>query len=91
MSRPEVLRCYKVLLRTRAKVFAGDSGALQLMAAKAREEFDKNRSLTDPEEIKKCLQFGWETAEVLEKTVIQGKLNESGNYEATIKKEHLDN
>lgn len=52
----QVLRCYKVLLRTRAKVFAGDSGALQLMAAKAREEFDKNRSLTDPEEIKKVFQ-----------------------------------
>lgn len=49
-----MLRCYKQLLRTRASVFAGDIEALQVTAAKAREAFEKNRNVTNAEEIQKA-------------------------------------
>ncbi|KAI2806696.1 hypothetical protein RDWZM_006427 [Blomia tropicalis] len=90
MYRKEVLRCYKSLLRTRANVFAGDYEALRITHEKAREAFEKNRDQTNPEEIKKLVKIGWDAKEILQQTVIQAKLNSKGNYEAEIKRHHLD-
>ena len=47
-----MLRLYHQLLRTRASVFEDDYHALEFIANKIREEFEKNRELKDSAEIK---------------------------------------
>ena len=45
-------------MRTREKVFAGDDFALKLAKQKAREEFYKNRNVTDEEQIQQvCIDL----------------------------------
>ncbi|OTF69629.1 hypothetical protein BLA29_001549 [Euroglyphus maynei] len=94
MSKPvlrsETLRCYKHLLKTINKIFHDDNDAIRLTQQKAREEFRKKSHLQNPDEIRESIQIGYDSAEILRRTVIQARLNERGNYEAKIRTENID-
>lgn len=78
--RSETLRCYKQILKTINQVFRNDNDAIRLTYQKAREEFRKRSHLQNPDEIRESIQVGYDSAEILRRTVIQARLNERGNY-----------
>ncbi|KAH9415878.1 complex III assembly factor LYRM7 [Dermatophagoides pteronyssinus] len=88
--RSESLRCYKLILKTINQIFRNDYDAIRLAQQKAREEFEKKSHLQNPDEIRESIQIGYDSAEILKRTVIQARLNERGNYEATIRTENID-
>lgn len=67
-------------MKTLKQVFADDLEAITITKKQARKEFEKNFNLTNKDEIKECIQLGYDSIEVLKKTVIQAKLNDRGNY-----------
>lgn len=88
--RREVLHCYKQLMRTRQRIFSQDDHALEVTKTKVREEFHNNRQLVEVEEIRRAVKVGHDAIDILNKTVLQARLNERGNYETVIKQVHLD-
>jgi complex III assembly factor LYRM7 len=71
---------FRHLLRAQRKAFKGDT-VMQTGAVKEiRDNFKKNRDITDPEEVKKLVGACYEAADFLSTFVVQAKLNERGNY-----------
>jgi len=82
--RFRVLSAYKELHRARKIVFKNDTVALEAGKYKIREEFRKNSSVTDRNEIQKLVKIAEDTADILKKTVVQAVLNERGHYKLNI-------
>ncbi|XP_042869393.1 complex III assembly factor LYRM7-like [Penaeus japonicus] len=91
--RRQVLGCFKQLHRTRLRVFDGDTNALIAARLKINEEFAKNRNVSDAENVKKLVEFGYQVEEVLCKSVVQAVQRDDGVYRARIREEttRLDN
>ena len=74
---------YRRLLKSARRVFRGDEFAMNQARLQLLEEFLRNRNVTDPKELAE-LQKGIEEAdEMLRFSIVQGKLNERGNYEVS--------
>ena len=69
--RRQVLSAYKQLHRARMTAFANDEVRLDGSRAKIREEFEKNRNLTDEAEIRKLVKHAELVADILVKRVVQ--------------------
>ena len=74
-------------LRARAALFAGDDFALDASRTKLREEFTNQRDASDPAEIAELLRGAAEVEDLLRENVVQGRLNERGNYAFKVKGE----
>lgn len=48
---------FRTLLRTVKVVFQNDDFAIKSARIKLREEFSKNKNVTDPKELRKCNYF----------------------------------
>ena len=74
------LNGYRRLLRSTKLVFKSDVYALKQARIQLREEFIKNRHITNSSELKILLQGIDEVDEMLKFNIVQGKLNDRGNY-----------
>ena len=81
----EAKRLLRRLLRARLALFHGDEKALQASAIEIRSHFDQNKDITDAEEIRKRIKDGREAEMFLTTNVLQGKMNERGNFETKLK------
>lgn len=72
-TRQQALSCYKRLLRTRLIVFKDDIFAIRKSHAEIRNAFEKNRNLSDPEQIKKSIEMAEQAEEILRKEVMQAR------------------
>ena len=71
--------------RARARLFAGDEKALDASLVEIRSHFDLNKNATDEKEIQKRIRDGEEARDFLTMNVLQGKMNERGNFETSLK------
>ncbi|XP_055629663.1 complex III assembly factor LYRM7 [Toxorhynchites rutilus septentrionalis] len=91
--RREVLKWFKILNRGKDQVFAGDQRAIEAARQKIREEFLKNKDLTDEKEIKEKLKIAQDVDTELRSTVVQAVRVEENVYQARItdKTKKMDN
>ena len=80
-----VKKLFRELLRARARLFAGDEKALDASLVEIRSHFDSNKNATDEKEIQKRIRDGEEARDFLTMNVLQGKMNERGNFETSLK------
>lgn len=79
---------YRRLLRTAKKVFDQDHYAISQAKIKLREEFLKNAHVENEKELTELYKGIDEVDEMLRFNIVQGKLNERGNYEMKISEEN---
>ena len=82
---PAAAAAFRRLMRARADLFQGDAYALDESRSKLREEFGAQREVSDPEQIAELLRGADEVEELLRENVVQGRLNERGNYAVKVK------
>jgi hypothetical protein len=75
---------YKRLLKSAAILFSKDQFALLNAKKELRNEFVKNRNVIDPVELGALLRGIEEVDEMIQFNVVQGSMNERGNYGETI-------
>jgi intein-encoded DNA endonuclease-like protein len=71
---------YRRLLRSTRNVFKNDSYALKQARLQLKSEFIKNKNITNNNELVLLLQGIDEVDEMLRFNIVQGKLNDRGNY-----------
>lgn len=71
---------YKRLLKSAAVLFSKDQFALLNAKKELRIEFLKNKNVSDPVEISALLRGIEEVDEMIRFNVVQGSINERGNY-----------
>jgi complex III assembly factor LYRM7 len=71
---------YRRLFRARNKLFHGDLRALAESRIAIRAEFNKNRVVSDPYHLEGLLVMIDEAEDMMLHGIVQGKLNEKGNY-----------
>lgn len=81
----EARRLLRRLLRARLALFHGDEKALQASALEIRSHFDQHKDIANEEEIRKRIKEGKEAEMFLTTNVLQGKMNERGNFETKLK------
>ena len=80
---------FRRLLRSSTILFKRDQFALTNAKSQLKMEFLKNKSVTDPDELNALLRGVDEVDEMLRFNVVQGALNENGNYGMTYLKRFL--
>lgn len=71
---------YRRLLKTVEKTFRGDSFALSKARQEVRSQFLVNQHIRDTLQIEKLWRDAEEVEEMLAFNIVQGRLNERGNY-----------
>ena len=71
---------YRRLLKSATVLFRQDQFALINAKSELKSEFLKNKSITNAEELDILLRGIGEVDEMLRFNIVQGKLNENGNY-----------
>ena len=71
---------YRRLFRARNKLFQGDMRALAESRIAIRAEFEKNRVVPDLHHLEGLLVMIDEAEDMMLHGIVQGKLNEHGNY-----------
>mmetsp|Transcript_66 Transcript_66/g.120 ORF Transcript_66/g.120 Transcript_66/m.120 type:complete len:128 (-) Transcript_66:197-580(-) len=83
------LSAYRRLFRARQQLFQGDALALVKSREELRNEFIKNKFVTNPEELKEIFLGVDEVEDMMLHGIMQGKVNEQTNtVEVKIKPEH---
>eukprot|EP00587_Corethron_hystrix_P013836 CAMPEP_0113329554 /NCGR_PEP_ID=MMETSP0010_2-20120614/20972_1 /TAXON_ID=216773 ORGANISM="Corethron hystrix, Strain 308" /NCGR_SAMPLE_ID=MMETSP0010_2 /ASSEMBLY_ACC=CAM_ASM_000155 /LENGTH=143 /DNA_ID=CAMNT_0000191671 /DNA_START=55 /DNA_END=486 /DNA_ORIENTATION=- /assembly_acc=CAM_ASM_000155 len=75
---------YRKILRARSSLFGRDVSALRQSAVIIRQEFDKNKHVTDIDEARNQVNMIDECIEMLKYGIVQGELNDRGNYAVKI-------
>ncbi|KAL3699927.1 hypothetical protein R1sor_017949 [Riccia sorocarpa] len=84
----EVRSVFRALLRVRRQAFAGDEHALAASAVQIRQEFEANRHVNDEKTVSELIAQAREAVDFIGLNVVQAKLNDRGNYEMKLAKEH---
>lgn len=79
---------YRRLLRTANVVFKNDVFAITQAKIQLRAEFLKQKDVTDTAELKELFKGIDEVDEMLRFNIVQGTLNDRGNYEMQITEEN---
>jgi len=77
---PTVRSGYRRLWRARKSLFGADTAALIKSASIVRAEFDSKRDVTDVVEATGMVSAIDECVEMLREGIVQGELNDRGNY-----------
>lgn len=85
---PPTLMFYRRLLKTMMKTFVGDYNMFHQTRLEARRKIKENADLRDPVEIQDKIFFGEEVRDFFEVNVMQGTLQENGNYRFKARSEH---
>ncbi|KAI5077984.1 hypothetical protein GOP47_0007808 [Adiantum capillus-veneris] len=88
MTGRDAVALFRGLLRARRKCFAGDLLMLKESRSQIRASFDQNRQVSDPSRLDQLFLEGQEAIHVFTNLIVQGKLNERGNYEIKPRMEH---
>lgn len=80
---------YRRLLRSSRLAFRGDSFALKSAADQLKIEFLKNKNITDSNALEELYKGIDEVDEFLRFNLVQGKLNDRGNYNVNLSDENL--
>lgn len=83
----QALKLYKQLHRTSQRVFQGDPVALSQFYLKLREEYDKNRHVSNENSVNELLKFGQDVNTVLSKKVVQLEKVDEARYKANLRPE----
>lgn len=84
-SASRALTAYRRLLRASQELFRGDELALCEARAKLRSEFKANAAETDAAVLDRLHADCKDLEDFLRQNVVQGKLNDRGNYEVVLK------
>ncbi|XP_055346622.1 complex III assembly factor LYRM7-like [Paramacrobiotus metropolitanus] len=79
--RRQVFAIYRQLLRTTDSVFGDDHYARCKAKDEIKDEIRKNREETDKEKVLELIKVAIQVDRVLRFGVLQGRLNDKGNYE----------
>lgn len=82
------LMFYRRLLKTMMKTFDGDYKMFHQTRIEARKKIKESADLRDPIEIQEKIFFGEEVRDFFEVNVMQGRLQENGNYRFKARSEH---
>ncbi|XP_065093701.1 complex III assembly factor LYRM7 [Ochlerotatus camptorhynchus] len=82
--RREALKWYKTLQRTKDHVFAGDHRAIVAARQRIREEFLKNKNLTEEKDIKEKIKIARDVDVELRGSVVQAVKVHENVYQAKI-------
>ncbi|XP_058125066.1 complex III assembly factor LYRM7 [Anopheles ziemanni] len=82
--RREALRWYKILQRTKNDVFAGDFRTITAARQRIREEFIKNKDITDEKEIQEKIKIAKDVEVELRSSVVQAVRKQPTVFEARI-------
>eukprot|EP00250_Pteridium_aquilinum_P004154 c14386_g1_i1 orf=108-422(+) len=89
MAGRDPLVLFRGLLRARRRCFAGDTRMLKESRSQIRSSFDENRGVSDPARLDQLFLEGQEAIHVFTNLIVQGKLNERGNFEIKPGMEHM--
>ncbi|XP_033108131.1 complex III assembly factor LYRM7-like isoform X2 [Anneissia japonica] len=87
--REKVLATFRALHRTRKLVFKDDERVLNAARLKINEEFKKNKSIEDTDEISKLVKIGEDAELFLRKKVVQAEHKSDGIAELHLRKDVL--
>mmetsp|Transcript_33624 Transcript_33624/g.34253 ORF Transcript_33624/g.34253 Transcript_33624/m.34253 type:complete len:127 (+) Transcript_33624:154-534(+) len=79
---------YRTLRRSAKSLFKNDAFAGNAAYLQLREEFLKNKDVTDKQQISLLLKGVEEVNEMLQFNLVQGHRNDRGNYEVKLSNEH---
>jgi complex III assembly factor LYRM7 len=82
------LMFYRRLLKTMMKTFVGDYNMFHQCRLEARKKIKENEELRDPVDIQEKIFFGEEVRDFLEVNLMQGTIQNSGNYRFKARPEH---
>ncbi|XP_058838576.1 complex III assembly factor LYRM7 [Topomyia yanbarensis] len=82
--RREALMWFKTLQRTKDKVFAGDRTTIEAARQRIRDEFLKNKDLSDEKDIKEKINIAKDVDIELRSSVVQAVQIEKNVYHAII-------
>uniref|UniRef100_A0A1Q3G2X1 Complex III assembly factor LYRM7 n=1 Tax=Culex tarsalis TaxID=7177 RepID=A0A1Q3G2X1_CULTA len=85
--RKEALKWYKTLQRTKDQVFVGDKRAIEAARQRIREEFIKNKDLTEEKDIKEKIKIAHDVDIELRSAVVQVVKIDENRYQAKITEE----
>ena len=71
---------YRRLLKSAQSVFRNDTYAINMARLQLREEFLKNKNVTDPHDLAQLMRGVEEADEMLRFNIVQGTMNKRGNY-----------
>ncbi|EGD78423.1 hypothetical protein PTSG_09119 [Salpingoeca rosetta] len=80
MVRAAVLGAFRRVMRARAVAFQGDEAALTQARSRIRDEFLKNRKLSDEKAIDKAVAIANDVEKLLLQNVMQARQTDSGTY-----------
>lgn len=78
--RKRVILAYASLLRTQIQTFKTDTRGRKVALDKMREEFGKNKNLTDTKAIEDAIKLSYDVVNVLKNNVVQGVKHEKNTY-----------
>mmetsp|Transcript_39400 Transcript_39400/g.47798 ORF Transcript_39400/g.47798 Transcript_39400/m.47798 type:complete len:107 (-) Transcript_39400:196-516(-) len=90
MAAKEALSLYRGLMRVCRKTFAGDQATYSAALLELRNKYRESLYETDPQAIEARLAEGREVIEFMGGHVVQGALNDQGNYAIKLEKHHGD-
>eukprot|EP01004_Peranema_trichophorum_P010486 NODE_9281_length_606_cov_17.144928_g8648_i0.p1 GENE.NODE_9281_length_606_cov_17.144928_g8648_i0~~NODE_9281_length_606_cov_17.144928_g8648_i0.p1 ORF type:complete len:124 (-),score=34.36 NODE_9281_length_606_cov_17.144928_g8648_i0:177-548(-) len=90
MSSLRPLTLYRQLLKSQLKLFGKDYEMVIKGYNHTRDEFEKNRSITDPKELQKLLELASYTVKTLEEGLVQGYKDEDGLGRVRIKSDQVN-
>ncbi|XP_064400626.1 complex III assembly factor LYRM7-like [Halichondria panicea] len=90
-SRSEILRLYRKLHRTCRKVFVDDVEALNVFRRRIKDDFWKNRHMTEKEELTKVIDEATEAERFLRQNVVQLVQTNQDTYRVKIREDTVLN
>ena len=89
LSRQDAVHGFRRLLRTAVTVFGNDLHAIQTARVQLKDEFRRQSHVTEIKELKELFAGIEEVDEMLRFNIVQGKLNDRGNYEVDLTREEV--
>eukprot|EP00241_Pyramimonas_parkeae_P020931 CAMPEP_0114298380 /NCGR_PEP_ID=MMETSP0059-20121206/12387_1 /TAXON_ID=36894 /ORGANISM="Pyramimonas parkeae, Strain CCMP726" /LENGTH=103 /DNA_ID=CAMNT_0001420737 /DNA_START=63 /DNA_END=374 /DNA_ORIENTATION=+ len=84
------LTVYRELLRATRAAFRHDMKMLTASRAEIRSKFEDSRMETDPKVVQELLGNGREASDFIRTHVVQGVMNDGGNFEVKLEEHHGD-
>eukprot|EP00238_Polyblepharides_amylifera_P000850 CAMPEP_0196572410 /NCGR_PEP_ID=MMETSP1081-20130531/2476_1 /TAXON_ID=36882 /ORGANISM="Pyramimonas amylifera, Strain CCMP720" /LENGTH=104 /DNA_ID=CAMNT_0041889731 /DNA_START=127 /DNA_END=441 /DNA_ORIENTATION=- len=85
-----VTSVYRELIRSCRKAFKEDHAMFTSSITEIRNKFEVSRMEVDPYEVAERLREGREAASFIASFVVQGTLNDKGNYAVTFEEHHCE-
>ena len=88
VPNPKTLMMYRRMLKSMQRVFQGDYEMFPRARIEMRGSIEASKDERDPAKVAELLFQYEETRRILLQNVVQGNLQEDGNYRWKVRKEH---